>query len=90
MKCSDEVCFYFGVALVNGEEARLEPFDYTGKKVVLHSQCKELAKEEAQQEKVLFANYSPCVISQRSDGVVCLKKSCTESFRCRKEKRTCS
>ena len=36
MKYTDEVCFCFGIALVEDEGVRLPPFEYTQQKVVLH------------------------------------------------------
>ena len=46
MKHSGEVRFSFGVAAVNEEGVRLDPFKHTGKKLVLYSYCDKLVKEE--------------------------------------------
>jgi len=59
MKYTDEVRFCFGVALVNDVGVRLEPFEYTGRKVVLHSKFEKLVKDEVQRVKALTRNCPP-------------------------------
>ena len=46
MKYTDEGCFFFDIALVNGIGIQLEPFKYTGKKIILYSIYKKIVSEE--------------------------------------------
>ena len=51
VRCSDEVIFAFSSATVDGEGARLGAFEHVGKKVVTHSHCEKLLKEEEKKRK---------------------------------------
>ena len=75
MKHSDEVRFSFGVAAVNEEGVRLDPFKHTGKKLVLYSYCGKLVKEEMKRAKYLTSDYPSWVPSQRPEGDACLNDS---------------
>ena len=72
MKYTDEVQFCFGIALVNDIGTRLEPFEYTGRKVVLHSTFEKLVKEEIKRVKSLTGNCPPWVVNQRPEGAIYL------------------
>ena len=65
MKIADEVHFCFGVALVDGVGAWLDPFERAGKKIFLHSTFEKMVSEETKCVQQLNGICAPWVVNQR-------------------------
>ena len=80
MKFTDEVHFCSGVALIDGEGTRLDPFECTSKKVVLHREWEKVRDTELKRVSELTGQRAPCYQNTQpagsvhlNDPITCLK-----------------